>query len=138
MAANSQFSIAVHVLTLLARAGSGNVKSDSLARSVNTNPVVIRRLLGQLGHANLVASQTGASGGTRLVKDPGEIPLVDVYHAVCCGEVFALHGSPNRDCPVGRNIEAVLCNLQKEIDKSVDSTLARYTLADVLTQVEHA
>ena len=137
MAANSQFSVAVHVLTLMARSGVVNVKSDSLARSVNTNPVVIRRLLGQLCQADLVASQTGAAGGSHLARNPDEIKLVDVYHAVCCGEVFALHGSPNRDCPVGRNIEAVLCNLQKEIDRSVDSTLARYTLADILEKVEH-
>jgi Rrf2 family protein len=137
MAANSQFSVAVHVLTLLARSGAANVKSGSLARSVNTNPVVIRRLLGQLGHAKLVASQTGAAGGSHLAREPENILLVDVYHAVCCGEVFALHGSPNRDCPVGRNIESVLCNLQKEIDRSVDSTLARYSLADVLEKVEH-
>ena len=135
MAANSQFSVAVHVLTLLARGGDGNVKSDSLARSVNTNPVVIRRLLGQLNVAKLVSSQPGALGGTRLARDPGSINLTEIYHAVCCGEVFALHGSPNRDCPVGRGIETVLCNLQKEIDRSVDATLARYTLADVLEKV---
>jgi len=138
MAANSQFSIAVHVLTLLARAGTENVKSECIAGSVNTNAVVIRRLLSQLAQADLVASQTGASGGTRLVKTPEEINLVDVYKAVNCGEVFALRGrSPNQDCPVGKNIEAVLCNLQKEIDKSVNTTLDRYTLADVLERVEH-
>ena len=138
MAANSQFSIAVHVLTLLARAGTENVKSECIAGSVNTNAVVIRRLLSQLGQANLVSSQTGASGGTRLVRTPQDIKLVDVYKAVDCGEVFALRGrSPNQDCPVGKNIEAVLCNLQKEIDKSVNATLAKYTLADVLERVEH-
>ena len=38
MAANSQFSMAVHVLTMLARAGDDNVKSDYIAGSVNTNP----------------------------------------------------------------------------------------------------
>jgi Rrf2 family protein len=137
MAANSQFSIAVHVLTLLARAGAANVKSECIAGSVNTNAVVIRRLLSQLSQAKLVASQTGASGGTRLARTPDEINLVDVYKAVSCGEVFALRGrSPTQDCPVGKNIEAVLCNLQKEIDNSVNSTLARYTLADVLERVE--
>ncbi len=136
MAANSQFSIAVHVLTLLARAGEGNVKSECIAASVNTNAVVIRRLISQLHQAGLVASRTGAFGGTRLARTPAEISLVEVYKAVCFGEVFALHArSPNQDCPVGRNIEAVLCRLQKEIDKSVDSTLARYTLADVMEGV---
>jgi Rrf2 family protein len=137
MAANSQFSIAVHILTMLARSEGENVKSEYLAGSVNTNAVVIRRLLGQLGHANLVSSQTGAAGGTRLAKRPEEVKLADVYHAVSCGEVFALHPKgPNRDCPVGRNIEAVLCNLQKEIDRAVGEKLAEYTLADVLMRID--
>lgn len=138
MAANSQFAMAVHVLTLLARSGETAVKSECVAGSVNTNAVVIRRLLSQLNQAGLVASQTGAFGGTRLAKAPDAINLVDVYRAVCCGEVFALHGSPNQDCPVGKNIEAILCNLQKEIDSSVTVALARYTLADVMESVEQA
>jgi DNA-binding IscR family transcriptional regulator len=70
MAANSQFSMAVHVLMMLARSREENLKSDQLAASVNTNPVVIRRLLGQLAHANMVVSQTGANGGTRLTRCP--------------------------------------------------------------------
>ena len=136
MAANSQFSMAVHVLTLLARANGASLKSDSIAQSVNTNPVVIRRLLGQLANAGLVASQTGAHGGTRLARDAGDVRLCDVYGAVCCGDVFALHGSPNQDCPVGRGIEPVLCNLQKQIDHSIGSTLAEYTLRDITRMVE--
>ena len=130
--------MAVHILTLLARAGDENVKSECIAGSVNTNAVVIRRVLGQLNQAGLVTSQTGAFGGTRLMHPPAEIDLVNVYKAVCCGEVFALHAkSPNQDCPVGKNIEAILCNLQKEIDKSVYEKLAEYTLADVMEMVEH-
>ncbi len=137
MAANSQFSMAVHVLTMLACSGEEKIKSDYVAGSVNTNPVVIRRLLGQLNQANLVISQTGATGGTRLARYPEEITLAEIYKAVSCGEVFALHAkSPNQDCPIGKNIEAVLCNLQKEMDKSVDQTLSRYTLASVIEMVE--
>jgi Rrf2 family protein len=137
MAANSQFSMAVHVLMMLARSREENLKSDYLAASVNTNPVVIRRLLGQLAQANLVVSQTGATGGTRLLRCPSEINLAEVYKAVSCGEVFALHGrSPNQDCPVGRNIESVLCNLQKEIDRSIYDTLSQSTLQSVFEQVE--
>jgi len=138
MAANSQFSMAVHILTMLAKKRDENVKSDCIAASVNTNAVVIRRLIGQLSHANLVVSQTGASGGTRLSKCPDEINLAEVYKAVACGEVFALHAkAPNQDCPIGRNIEAVLCNLQKEIDKSIAEKLSRFTLQSVMEMVEH-
>ena len=78
MAANSQFAIAVHVLTILARSGDERVKSDYIARSVNTNPVVIRRLLSNLQEAGLVVSQVGAAGGTSLHKQPKDIYLSDV------------------------------------------------------------
>jgi Rrf2 family protein len=137
MAANSQFSMAVHILSLLAGADGDNVKSEMIARSVNTNPVVIRRLLSHLNQAGLVLSQTGAFGGTRLARLPEQITLCDIYKAVSCGDVFALHAkSPSQDCPVGRNIEAILCGLQKEIDKSIGEKLAEFTLANVLEKVE--
>ena len=136
MAANSQFSMAVHILTLLARAGEENMKSECIAASVNTNAVVIRRVLSQLNQAGLVASQTGAAGGTRLAKNPERISLCEIYKAVSCGEVFALHAkSPNQECPVGKNIEAVLCSLQKEIDKSIGEKLGQYSLANVIEKV---
>ena len=139
MSANSQFSMAVHILALLAGTEKANVKSDQIARSVNTNPVVIRRVLGQLSHAGLVISQTGAFGGTRLAKPPDDITLREIYRAVPCGQVFALHGrTPDQDCPVGRNIEAVLCNLQKEIDRSVAEKLDELTLAMIIEKVQQA
>ncbi|MER3429517.1 MAG: transcriptional regulator [Blastocatellia bacterium] len=136
MASNTQFSMAVHILTVLAQADDENIKSEKIAASVNTNPVVIRRLLSQLRQANLVSTQTGANGGTRLAKPPSEIRLSDVYRAVNCGRIFALHNrEPNKDCPVGKNIEAVLCHLQKAIDKGIDNTLAKYSLEDVFEMV---
>lgn len=137
MAANSQFAMAVHVLAVLARFGGEKVKSEAIACSVNTNAVVIRRLLGQLGQADLVESQTGASGGTRLARRPEQIRLDEVYRAVSCGEVFALHGkTPNQDCPVGKRIEYVLCGLQKEIDQSICGKLSQYTLQRILEIIE--
>jgi len=132
MAANSQFSMAVHVLSMLARSEDENLKSDYIAKSVNTNAVVIRRLLGQLNQAKLVVSQTGSNGGTRLARCPDQINLAEIYKAVNCGGVFALHTKgPNKDCPVGRNIEAVLCCLQKEIDKGIEEKLGKYTLQNI-------
>ena len=139
MAATSQFSIAVHILTIIAKSDEPRVKSDYLARSVNTNPVVIRRLLSDLQESNLVISQVGATGGTSLSKLPKDIRLSDIYKSVVCGEVFALHSKkPDENCPVGRNIAAVLCGLQKEIDKTIEEKLGQYTLRDVIEQIEAA
>ncbi len=137
MASSSQFSIAVHVLVMLAKSAGENIKSEYLAESVNTNAVVIRRLLCQLAQANLVVSQTGAAGGTRLLKNAKEISLSEIYTAASTGEVFALHRQqPNQDCPVGKNIESFLCNLQKEIDQAIEEKLSQRTLQNVLELIE--
>lgn len=134
---NSQFAIAVHVLMMLAKKSDEYVKSDFLAESVNTNAVVIRRLLCGLREAGLVISQTGSAGGTRLSRKAEEINLADVFQAVSSGFVFALHPKPpNQDCPVGKNIESILCNLQKDIDQAIGEKLEKYTLRDVLERVE--
>jgi Rrf2 family protein len=137
MAANSQFAIAVHILTVLAKAGEGNnVKSDYIAASVNTNPVVIRRLLGDLSQAHLVISQTGANGGTRLAKCPNSINLADVHKAISCGKTFALHRQTNDKCTIGKNIQCVLEKLQMEISDVVEAKLAQFSLQSFLEAVE--
>lgn len=137
MASNSQFAVAVHILAMLAQKSDEKVKSECIAESVNTNAVVIRRLLCNLQEAKLVVSQKGATGGTKLAKKAADINLNDIYEAVSHGEVFSLHPSkPSQDCPVGKNIESVLCNIQKDIDRAIEEKLVRYTLADVIEFVD--
>lgn len=137
MPTSSRFAVAVHVLTLLAWAGDEPLKSDYVAGSVNTNPVVIRRILCALARAGLVTSQTGAAGGTRLARPAAEITLSEVYRAVEPREIFALHRRPpDPECPVGMNIETVLHGLQSEIDNAVDAALGRTTVANLVRSVK--
>ena len=60
--------MAVHVLAVLAYKDGDRVTSELLARSVNTNPVVIRRLLLALQEARLVETRKGAGFGSRLSR----------------------------------------------------------------------
>src|SRR5436190_7754954 len=109
MSTNSQFAIAVHTLALLARSGEEPAKSDCIARSVNTNPVIIRRTICALADAGLVTSQSGPSGGSKLAKPTESINLLDIYRALEQRPIFGLHcRTPDPDCPVGKNIELVL------------------------------
>jgi DNA-binding IscR family transcriptional regulator len=85
MSTNSRFAVAVHVLSLMAWSGEEPLKSEQVAESVNTNPVVIRRMLLDLAQAGLVVSQTGSMGGSRLATDPAKTTLLDVYQALECG-----------------------------------------------------
>jgi Rrf2 family protein len=137
MPANSRFAIAVHILTLMARAGDEPLKSDEVACSVNTNPVVIRRILCALSKAGLVISQTGASGGSRLALKPSRITLLEVYRAVDAGDVFALHPQPpNAKCPVGMNIEGALDRILNEVEQGVERVLEKITIEKVLKSIE--
>ncbi|HEY0323766.1 MAG TPA: Rrf2 family transcriptional regulator [Pyrinomonadaceae bacterium] len=137
MPANSRFAIAVHILTLMARAGDKPLKSDEVACSVNTNAVVIRRILCALSKAGLVISQTGAAGGSRLALEARQITLLEVYRAVDAGDIFALHPQPpNARCPVGMNIEGALESILDEVEQGVERVLEKITIEKVLTSIE--
>jgi Rrf2 family protein len=138
MAASCRFAFAVHILAVLARQRTvGRACSDKLASSVNTNPVVIRRLLSQLRTAGLVVTQKGSSGGAMLCCPPETIALDRVYRAVETKPSFGTHRQkPNQRCPVGAGIERVLGEVFSSAQSALESELARRTLADVLHAME--
>lgn len=135
---NSRFAVAVHILTVIAHHGGAPVTSETIAASVNTNPSLIRRLLGQLARAGLATSQRGAGGGALLGRPAERITLCDVYRAVTEAEVFRLHERPDPRCPVGRCIQALLTERFGEATDALQHTLARTTLADMLAGVDRA
>jgi len=137
MSTNSRFAVAVHVLTLMAWSDDESLKSDQIAVSVNTNPVVIRRMLCELAEDKLVVSQTGSTGGSRLARNPEQITLLDVYRAVESADVFSLHPKrPNQRCPVGSSIGTVLQDVRTEIDSAIEHVLARITVGDVVLRMK--
>ena len=131
---SSKLSVGIHILTVLALHRGEPLTSEQLACSVNTNPVVIRRLLGRFRKAGFVASKAGVRGGWVLVVVPEQINLWDVLRTVeprC--ETFALHKSPpNPQCPVGCNIQDVLSEIYDEVRDGMSGTLARSSIASVL------
>ena len=136
MQTSSRFAVAVHILALMAGADDEPIKSDQIAGSVNTNPVVIRRILCSLSRAELVISQTGAAGGSRLARKASQISLLDVYRAVEEGGVFALHRqSPSRRCLVGCGIESVLKGVLGEVNLAVERVLAKTTIEQIFQSV---
>jgi len=134
---SSRFVVAVHALTLLANAGGGPLTSGYMAGSVNTNPIVVRRILGMLRKAGLVSAQPGVGGGSRLARGPERITLRDVYRAVEAGELFSLHPQrPNRRCPVGGSIQASLAGVLDEARSTMEKVLEGMTIARVLKAVQ--
>ena len=135
MSKNSHFTLMVHVLTLLVGA-KNPVSSSRIAGSVNTNPVLIRQIIGQLRNAGLVETIPGSTGGARLSLAAADITLGDVYQLVKSETLFGLHAkTPNPHCPIGRNIQAILVDIYDEMDTLLYKELSSTSIADMLARV---
>ncbi|MFJ6632681.1 Rrf2 family transcriptional regulator [Streptomyces sp. NPDC091376] len=139
MSANSKLTVATHVLVwmeLSRRLGRDLVTSEQIAESVNTNPVVIRRCLGELRKAGFVDAKRGSGAGWFLLVEPDAVTLEDVFRAVDPGPVLGLHHTqPNQECPVGSGIRPTLQRVYDDLEDTMRRRLARTTLADVLKDI---
>lgn len=135
---NSRMTVAVHILSYLVFASGKRpdlVTSEQIARSVRTNPVVIRRLLGLLRESGLVRSKRGANAGWTLARSPKAITLLDVYNAVHDDSLFGLHASPpNPQCPIGRGLPGTLRKVYGSLEGELRRQLARTSVDEVLTE----
>ncbi|HVO33838.1 MAG TPA: Rrf2 family transcriptional regulator [Elusimicrobiota bacterium] len=136
MAANSRFSVAVHIMTALAYLGDEKATSVTLAASANTNPVVVRRLLSHLHQAGLVDCHQGKSGGCQLARSPGRITLHDIYMAIEAGGPFVIpHKPENKACAVSCHMKQILEEIFQQTQQAIARSLERTTLADLLKTV---
>ena len=114
------------------------VTSEFLAASTNVNPVVVRKILGQLKAAGIVHVTRG-SGGAAIAKPLAEITFLDIYRAVECvdhGELFHFHENPNPECPVGKNIHYILDGKLEQVQKAMEAELQKITLLDIQKEAD--
>jgi Rrf2 family protein len=133
---NTQFAVAVHVLTYLAVSASAGrttpVGSDELAGSASVNPVHVRKVLGPLRAGELVRSRAGAHGGWELAVDPATVTLAQIWKLLQGDDpVLGIHG-PNPACPVGGNIQGVLVDLDRRVAAAIVAELDAISLSDIL------
>ena len=129
--------MAVHVLAVLAYKEGDRVTSAMLAASVNTNPVIVRRLLLSLQRARLVETRKGAGSGSRLSRSPGRINLAEVYRAVEALEPFASPArKANSACPVGHCIRKTLNQVFASAENALERDLEKTTLAGVIGMIK--
>lgn len=131
---NTQFAVAVHVLTYLSGAAVDRpVSSEELSGSTHVNPVYVRRVLGPLREAGLVRSRPGKHGGWELAADVEKVTLARVWELLQGDDpVLGIHG-PNPDCAVGRGVQDSLTAVDRAVHAAVAQELARFTVHDVLT-----
>ncbi|MCB0334230.1 MAG: Rrf2 family transcriptional regulator [Bdellovibrionales bacterium] len=136
MSFSSRHAISTHILMVLACCPNLKASSDRLAASVNTNSVVIRRLLAKLRDAGLVTVQKGPDGGYSLAKAPSEISLWDIFEAVEELPLFhAHHSRPNPCCCVGACIEVLLEDIYLKSEEAIKAQFSDIRLQHLLRKV---
>ena len=99
----------LHVLLHMAEA-PGPVTSDAMARAMQTNPVVIRRIMAGLRDAGFVHSEKGHGGGWTIARDLAAITLRDVYAALGSPALFAM----------GNRTDAPGCLVEQAVNTALD------------------
>lgn len=138
MQISSKFTVALHIFTCVdAFKDEYKVTSDFLASSINTNPVIVRRLLAKLKKAGLIKVARGP-GGIEVTRPLSEISFLDVYEAIETEnktDIFRFHESPNPECPVGRNIHNLLDGKLTAIQTAMKNEMRKYTIADLSSEL---
>jgi Rrf2 family protein len=138
MQISSRFTVALHIFACLDYFKDQKITSDFLASSIQTNPVIVRKILSQLKNAGLITVARG-TGGISLTRDGAEITFLDVYQAIEPledGNLFRFHEAPNPECPVGRNIHVLLDDKLMNIQKAMETEMKNYTLLDLQKEMK--
>ncbi|NHM29079.1 Rrf2 family transcriptional regulator [Neobacillus terrae] len=137
MAISSRFTVGVHILALIELNKEEKTSSEFLAGSVNTNPTLIRKIMGMLKKAGLIEVQPGIAGA-KLAKSPSDISLLDVYKAVDVvheNELFSLHENTLYECIVGRNIHDSISPVLSAAQLSMEKELGNVTIQDIIQDI---
>lgn len=138
MSDNQRFPVAAHALAYLAHAGAygpdSAVASATLAASMPTNPVVVRRVTAMLAKAGLIGARPGARGGAWLLAPPEEIALDRVLRAVGGCAHFGCPPPGAKDCPVGQRIPEAVGRAIAAADLAAAERLSKITVADLLAE----
>ncbi len=134
---SSRFSVGIHILALINLNKEGISSSEFLAGSVNTNPTLIRKIMGMLKKAGLIEVQPGIAGA-KLAKEPSNISLLDVYKAVDVvqeKELFNVHENPHPECLVGRNIQDSITPVLSAAQLAMEKVLENVTIEDIVEDI---
>ena len=136
---NSRFAVSVHILTVLASRMGQLLTSEAIAEHVKTNPAVVRRLVGALQKAGLVASKLGPGGGLSLAREARLISLGCVYAALKEDSTNLLIPERTVSSPSGDLTRGIMESLEETCTKAEQAlwaALGETTIADVLEEAK--
>jgi len=132
MKKSSRLSVALHALVHLHAQPGDALTSGVMAVCLQTNPVVVRRVLGALREGGLVGSSKGHGGGWQLLRPASEISVFDVYHALGETLLVRTESEPgNPGCAIVRTVDGVMNDVLADAEALLANRLRRLTLAQL-------
>lgn len=129
MKRDSRLSGILHVLLHMAE-HDGPVPSETLAKAMDTNPVVIRRVLAGLREEGMVRSEKGHGGGWTIACDLSATTLADVYRALGHPSLLAIGNRTEAPgCLVEQAVNAALGQAFDEAEALLLARFGKVTLA---------
>lgn len=131
-----QFSDAIHILAYIEICkGTDALSSEMIARSVETNPANVRKIMSQLKKAGLILTQIGKPNPT-LAKSPDKITLLEIYKSIEGNtNLIQIDPKTNPNCIVGANIQEVLSEKYTELQKKVEEEMNEVTLDTLIHKI---
>lgn len=126
---------ALRALALLAQGGEV-VPVSALAEAEGVPEDFLRKIMQRLNRAGLVESVQGPFGGYKLIRDPGDVTLLDVTVAVQGPIAINACFADPRAC---RNLK--LCGLRRQLmslQQDMESRFADISLAGVIESAADA
>jgi len=131
MKRNSQLSGVLHVLLHMAER-DGPMTSEALARAMDTNPVVIRRIMAGLRDQGYVRSGKGHGGGWTLARDLSTVTLRDIYDGIGRPPLLAVgNRTESPGCLVEQEVNAALGEAFRDAEAVLLTRLGQVTLASL-------
>lgn len=130
-----KFSDAIHILVYIEMLQGTDLSSEVIAKSVNANPVSVRRIMSSLKKAGLITSQSGKAN-PKLSREPAAISFYDIYQAIDEDQqIFRVDEKTAPACIVGGNIQGVLAEKYAQLQRSVEAEMQQINLADIIQSV---
>ena len=137
MRCDGRLSGVLHVLLHMAEQREP-VTSETLAKAMDTNPVVIRRLMAGLREHGYVRSEKGHGGGWTLACDLSRVTLRDIYTALGCPSLLAIGNRTEApDCLVEQAVNAALSQTFQDAEALLLARFGDVTLAMLSTDVHN-
>lgn len=132
---SNKLSDGVHILAYVDICKDGDLSSNAIASSIESNPSLVRRMMSRLKKAGLLVSQPGVVA-PKLGRPVAEITLLDVYQAIEDNHnLLHVDEKTNPKCIVGGNIQQTLTGIYDKIQADAENSMAQVTLQYIIEDI---